>query len=554
MAKSNSRPVRSKSPPSKRRSKDDSASKNTNGSQGNATIGAGSASGVAPVFPAVRVRMYRQGLGDCFLVTFHAGTANERYMLIDSGTLGSITTGVKMNAVADDIATAIGKRGRLDLVVVTHEHKDHVSGFNGPMQRFRGRVDHVWLAWTENPDDKDARAMAKGNRDLGVALAKIARAAPATATSAEIADLLEFAGAPGAGEDFAFAETIDAAMDFVRSELGGITSYHSPGDLIEPEWLPGFRFYVLGPPRSQDRLKDMGGEGRSSDLYTLTAGLRATASAIEAAAAGGKAANPCEAELCDLQEPFDRRFARPEVERDAAYPAYADPAARWRAIDEDWIRVVADFALQLDTWTNNTSLVLAIERVADGKVLLFAADAQQGNWLSWHDESMAWTVRGDEPNAPTPGHRVTAKDLLARTVFYKVGHHASHNATAKEAGLELMMNADALTAFIPVDRAAALRRNPKGSWRMPARALYRRLLERCQGRVARSDIGWAADPQELDDAQREVEGEELTGLASRDSWQAYRRAQKAAEEQGYVTIDRKNNLFIEYTLLGFGPS
>lgn len=37
---------------------------------------------------------------------------------------------------------------------------------------------------------------------------------------------------------------------------------------------------------------------------------------------------------------------------------------------------------------------------------------------------------------------VTAHELLARTVFYKVGHHGSHNATLRALGLELMTNED----------------------------------------------------------------------------------------------------------------
>ena len=65
------------------------------------------------------------------------------------------------------------------------------------------------------------------------------------------------------------------------------------------------------------------------------------------------------------------------------------------------------------------------------------------------------------------------------------------------------MTADELTAFIPVDRAVALKRNPKGSWKMPAVPLYRRLLEKCNGRVVRSDIGWAANA--VDAANKEVE-------------------------------------------------
>jgi len=70
--------------------------------------------------------MYRQGLGDCFLLTFGDGDG-AKHVLIDCGSLGATTTGVRMNEVARDIAAATG--GRLHLLVATHEHKDHVSGF-----------------------------------------------------------------------------------------------------------------------------------------------------------------------------------------------------------------------------------------------------------------------------------------------------------------------------------------------------------------------------------------------------------------------------------------
>jgi hypothetical protein len=44
---------------------------------------------------------------------------------------------------------------------------------------------------------------------------------------------------------------------------------------------------------------------------------------------------------------------------------------------------------------------------------------------------------------------ISTDDLLARTVFYKVGHHASHNATLV-AALE-KINRPELIAFIPVN-------------------------------------------------------------------------------------------------------
>ena len=91
-------------------------------------------------------------------------------------------------------------------------------------------------------------------------------------------------------------------------------------------------------------------------------------------------------------------------------------------------------ALKLDSDTNNTSLALAIELVPSGKVLLFPGDAQAGNWNSWH--KLKWPRKDD------PDHPVTVADLMSRTVLYKVGHHASHNATLRDKGLELMVDPD----------------------------------------------------------------------------------------------------------------
>ena len=101
--------------------------------------------------------------------------------------------------------------------------------------------------------------------------------------------------------------------------------------------------------------------------------------------------------------------------------------AEWRRVDSDYLGDATELAIALDNMTNNTSLVLAIELVDSGDVLLFAADAQVGNWLSW--QRCSWQV-GNET--------VTGTDLLKRTVFYKVGHHGSLNATLKEKGIQLM--------------------------------------------------------------------------------------------------------------------
>ncbi len=70
---------------------------------------------------------------------------------------------------------------------------------------------------------------------------------------------------------------------------------------------------------------------------------------------------------------------------------------------------------KLDDFRNNSSLALAIERIADGSVLLFPADAQEGNWLSWHDSNMKWDAMDASGTIKTvvPGHlhRITKLTL-----------------------------------------------------------------------------------------------------------------------------------------------
>lgn len=497
--------------------------------------------------PPVRVRMYRTGLGDCFLITFDPG-GNEVHMLIDCGSLGAKTTGVKLKDAVEDISKTTN--AHLHLVITTHEHKDHVCGFRDVNAEFKKfKVDNVWMAWTEDPDDDLAQQIEKYKDDLGESLTAAAAAltlkttgdTESAAMGLAIQSLLSFVGDPEAvgasggsktnGEKKpGLAKTIDEAMTFVRTGMGVKARYLTPGGAaIEEPWLPGFRFYVLGPPRSLNKLGDLGDHG-SGEIYGISTGLRAGA----AFRAADSTVNP--ASLED-EMPFDSRFRCAEADP-LIHPqldSYFKRKNNWRRVDHDWLHAAADFALQLDSMTNNTSLVLAIERISDGKVLLFPADAQQGNWLSWHDPEMKLTFSA---NGKTQDK--TAEQLLNATVFYKVGHHSSHNATAKGKGLEMMRREDELVAFIPVDRAVALGKSPKGSWRMPAPELYPHLLDKCQGRVVRSDLGWADDAANA--ANKEVE-KELIGIGNPQDWSRWKLAQKKAN----VSID-VNGKFIDYTL------
>lgn len=162
----------------------------------------------------------------------------------------------------------------------------------------------------------------------------------------------------------------------------------------------------------------------------------------------------------------------------------AGPEQSWRRIDHDWLRTSETLALRLNDEVNNTCLVVAIELPNTRKVLLFAGDAQRGNWISWDDQQ--WTGQG--------GQEVTAKDLLARTVLYKVGHHGSHNATLKGyyyseyRNLGWMAQSDLrkeFVAMIPANPDWALRVK---HWIHPLPSIEQALSKKARGRVFRIDV------------------------------------------------------------------
>lgn len=493
----------------------------------------------------VRIRMYRQGLGDCFLLTFFTGP-EPIHMLIDCGTLGATTTGIKMSQVVKHILE--DTRRHIHLLVVTHEHKDHVSGFNSERKAFEGNfpVDHVWLAWTEDPSDDLAKQVRRFKEDVLTSLDLAANALLANQVPLDderralrglasgIRELLGFYGdlpADDAPLGADFAKTVHEAMSYASKRAGKLPDFLSPGRVIELEQLPGVRFYVLGPPRSKEALMKLGNHD-SPELYGLAERLSAD---LVSNLAFYKSKNPftnyvnklgkSDADARQAFEaglPFDSCFRIESSDKNARvayFQSYDDPGAAWRRIDYDWLTAADNLALQLDNATNNTSLVLAIELIDDGRVLLLPADAQLGNWLSWENLEFKVT-EGDTTRT------VKVEDLLKRTVFYKVGHHASHNATMKGKGLEAMQRDD-LVALIPVDRQVALKKEPP--WQMPATALYKRLLQKTRGRVLRSDTGW---PRASD---------RPAGVTDEDwaEWQAAARTDKR------ISVE---DLYIEYRL------
>jgi hypothetical protein len=173
----------------------------------------------------------------------------------------------------------------------------------------------------------------------------------------------------------------------------------------------------------------------------------------------------------------------------------------WRRIETEWLAAADRLALSIDQMTNNTSLVFALEltQTQPSKVLLFPGDAQVGNWLSWQD--LEW------PDEGANHEKVTGKELLKRTVFYKVGHHCSRNATLREKGLELMESSQ-LVAMIPVDEKYANAKKPR-PWAIPADELLKRLKVKTRGRVIRSDSIPSGETPVMPDESSKAEWKEF---------------------------------------------
>ena len=76
---------------------------------------------------SLTLRAYQVGFGDCFLLTWHY-PQRDRNVLIDFGSNGQRPDAPKdlLVQIATDIKKECG--GKLDAIVLTHRHKDHIAG------------------------------------------------------------------------------------------------------------------------------------------------------------------------------------------------------------------------------------------------------------------------------------------------------------------------------------------------------------------------------------------------------------------------------------------
>ncbi|MBX3171851.1 MAG: MBL fold metallo-hydrolase [Candidatus Eremiobacteraeota bacterium] len=460
------------------------------------------------------IQMYKMGTGDCFVLKFLEKSKTAWQMLIDCGC---------WTRSADEIRPYVAKLveevgGAVDALVVTHEHKDHVLGFQASKELFKKlKIGEIWMAWTEEDEDSEVKRWKEKYGQRKMALAESARRLKAAVDSDSFAgQLREMRGGDGLlGMRKTFAGGLGDLAELhldggVAASLAGMTvvkedlkaqkrRYFKPGQILRD--IPGVKTYVLGPPLLYQQVSKEAGSGGAAYRHNKELG---DSDLLLSAIGSGDGVLPERPFKSGYEIPIDQRKLGPD----------------WRRIDSDWLFGAGQFALRMNSLTNNLSLVLAFEFEQQGKVVLFPGDAEFGSWESWH-QIKKW----DEAD-------VSVKDLLSKVVFYKVAHHLSHNGTARGIGLDLMTHPE-LVAMATLDYNVI-----SNGWKttMPNRLIVKNLLEKTKGRL------FVTNPNGLFyDLHGKVP---LAGKI-----EEYRGRMSTAERKSFAKAsERSNDLFLEYRL------
>jgi beta-lactamase superfamily II metal-dependent hydrolase len=382
----------------------------------------------------VVVSLYNVGFGDCFLIRFPASQdLPERKVLIDCGTIkrgAAMEMGSLVKRIIEDIG---GDGANVDVVAMTHRHKDHVSGFSSS-DWASVAVKEVWMPWTENPDDPVAREVLDKMAGFALALNREFELIGATGVmSAEelelVTHVLENSLFPL--DDTAFSLSNESAMATLHRgfEVGAGAAkrlFLSREEPLDTQVLPGVRVHVLGPSTDQDVIGEM--NPPSSESF-----LRANSDHM----------------VFDSPEDLLPFSVAEEYDIDHKIVELLDRVAGESAILG---------AVALEQAVNNTSLMLVFE--VGEAVLFFPGDSQWGSWRMSLEDS-------------------TSRDLLRRTRFYKVGHHGSHNSSPKTFVQEVLGNGFWAAASV----------TPHGRFTsIPKRELLEALRAKTDpGKVVRSD-------------------------------------------------------------------
>jgi beta-lactamase superfamily II metal-dependent hydrolase len=350
------------------------------------------------------IRAYNVGVGDCIYVRIpkarkKGNKVDDFHMLIDCGKKGSANL---LKVAIDHLKGELpgeGDKKRLDLLLVSHEHEDHIKGMD-PAWFDDVRIENLWMSVAMNRDHPQAKFAHQLHDMAATAMRNIA--ARGLALSPELEDMV---GRYGIANDGA----VDALRK-VLPEKNGIDPLYVHADLkpadLQPDTLTGATFKVIGPEFDIDTfyLGDAGAE--------ILHGFSANSGVLAAA---------------------------PRASTDGPVPTNIS-ASDFRRLQSRMMSSAFAFAEEENEVVNNTSVMLLVEW--RGRRLLFVGDAEWNK--AYRDKkknfawNTAWKLRNEELNKPVD--------------FLKIGHHGSTNSTPwndKEDG-EVTEPSKILDAILPL--------------------------------------------------------------------------------------------------------
>ncbi len=372
----------------------------------------------------VTVRMYQVGFGDCFLLSLRyaqppvPGGRKERHVLIDFGSTHSPTRAkLNMEALANQITADCD--GKLDVVIVTHRHRDHLSGFGNQAAAdvlAKLHPDLVVRPWTEEPDIPANATGLVGTRSRGLLKSLgdaegFAHALAGAIDSSASTSSLRGRVRRMAEDQLKNAEAIERLRKWSAATDG---EYLHAGVASKIESIvPGLGVEVLGPPTVDQFPGVVNARARDPEYWMLYQGVVTTGLPLGTLDLGDPDDDDPVGETAGDQAAAAEALAEGVSDLEQLIPA---GPARWLA---DRLRSQQMHSLQrivrsLDDALNNTSLILLL-KVGDRR-LLFPGDGQIENWQFTLDRLK---------RSPALKRRLGAIDL------YKVGHHGSRNATPR---------------------------------------------------------------------------------------------------------------------------
>ncbi len=392
----------------------------------------------------LRVRMYRIGFGDFFLVTVPTDDG-PKYILIDcgvhAGNIGSMSDCVKNMAELT--------KGKLALVIVTHNHADHLSGFATEAEQFAEfEVDTVWITNRLAPENKTAMKVKKQVGALASHLS-LQLAGRSDWVGQQALTMVNNALGVAGGSN-------DEALKTVLTRFKGkrdIKYYEAGQDPVLPKSLQTvLKARILGPAPIDQASEFTASDNKAAQYF----------SALE------ERGYPEDAKV----QPFDRHWPASAQDYGDAYKPWVSPEAMEKALQALRPDVLAAAAATIDGTLNNQSLVVLF--TCQKKNLLFVGDAQWGNWAHW--------LYGKAVKGGDPGISAEAQKILGAIDFYKVGHHGSTNATPIPAVSALRKDCVAMCST-QMRCYGCVDRNTE----VPRIALMEALEERTDKRLVRSD-------------------------------------------------------------------